>query len=66
MEAQKGLKEEESVKRFDFTKAELEYILENANFNQIQEDVFKRLTSKQRKAINCKNKYGRKYINGNC
>lgn len=28
---------------FDFTKAELEYILENARFNDIQRKVFSRL-----------------------
>lgn len=42
MEAQK----KESVK-FDFVKKELDYILENANFTEQQEKVFKRLTDKQ-------------------
>ena len=32
---------------FDFTRKELEYILENANFNEIQEKVFNRLTDKK-------------------
>ena len=34
MEAPKKL-EEEDVKKFDFTRKELEYILENARFNEI-------------------------------
>ena len=40
------LEEEKSVKKFDFTKKELEYILENANFTEEQEQIFKLLTSK--------------------
>lgn len=41
----KKLKEEKDVKiNFDFTRKELEYILENARFNQIQRKVFNRLT----------------------
>lgn len=43
MEAPKKL-EEEDVKKFDFTRKELEYILENARFNEIQRKVFNRLT----------------------
>lgn len=35
----------ENVK-FDFTKPELNYILENANFTEEQEKIFKMLTSK--------------------
>lgn len=42
MEAPKKL-EEESVKRLDFTTPELEYILANARFNDIQRKVFNRL-----------------------
>lgn len=38
--------EEENVNKFDFTKIELDYILQNANFNDIQLKVFKRLTDK--------------------
>ena len=38
--------EEENVNKFDFTKFELDYILQNANFNDIQLKVFKRLTDK--------------------
>lgn len=39
------LEEGKNVKvNFDFTKAELEYILENARFNEIQRKVFNRLT----------------------
>lgn len=38
--------EEESVNKLDFTKFELEYILQNANFNDIQLKVFNRLTDK--------------------
>ena len=42
MEAPKKL-EEEDVKRLDFTTPELEYILANARFNDIQRKVFNRL-----------------------
>lgn len=42
--------EEESVKRFDFTTPELEYILNNANFTVEQEEIFKMLTSKYGRA----------------
>ena len=42
MEAPKKL-EEESIKRLDFTTPELEYILANARFNDIQRKVFSRL-----------------------
>ena len=50
-------KEEEKINvKFDFTKPELNYILENANFTNEQERVFKRLTDKK----------GRKYIYCNC
>ena len=38
--------EEENVNRLDFTKFELDYILQNANFNDIQLKVFNRLTDK--------------------
>lgn len=43
MEAPKKLEEEKDVK-FDFIQSELDYILENARFNQIQRKVFNRLT----------------------
>jgi len=43
---QKKLGEEKDVKRFDFTKQELEYIIENARFNEIQARVFDRLTDR--------------------
>ena len=33
--------------KFDFIQKELDYILENANFNEKQENVFKRLTDKK-------------------
>lgn len=36
--------EEKDVKRFDFTTFELNYIIKNANFNDFQLEVFKRLT----------------------
>lgn len=49
METPKRL-EEESVKRFDFTTPELEYILNNANFTVEQEEIFKMLTSKYGRA----------------
>ena len=45
METPKKL-EQENANRFDFTKQELEYILENANFTIEQEEIFKMLTSK--------------------
>ena len=41
-----GKLEEESVNKLDFTKFELDYILQNANFNDIQLRLFKRLTDK--------------------
>lgn len=41
----KKLEEEKNVKiNFDFTTPELEYILANARFNDIQRKVFNRLT----------------------
>jgi len=33
--------------KFDFVKSELDYILENANFTEEQERIFKRLTDKR-------------------
>ena len=36
--------EEEDVNKFDFTTFELNYIIKNANFNDFQLEVFKRLT----------------------
>lgn len=42
----KELGEEKDVKRFDFTKQELDYFIENANFTYEQEKIFKLLTSK--------------------
>ena len=51
MEVPKKLEEEKDVKiNFDFTKKELEYILENANFTVEQEKIFKMLTSKYGRA----------------
>lgn len=49
MEQKENLKlklklEEKDVKRFDFTMFELNYIISNANFNDLQLSVFKRLT----------------------
>ena len=38
----KRLEGEENKIRFDFTKTELDYILENARFTEIQEKVFYR------------------------
>lgn len=49
MEVQRKVNEI-NIKRFDFTKAELEYILENANFTVEQEEIFKMLTSKYGRA----------------
>lgn len=42
----KKLEEERNVKRFDFTKFEKQYILENANFTEEQEKIFEMLTGK--------------------
>lgn len=45
MEEKEKLKlEEKDVKKFDFTTFELNYIIKNANFNDFQLEVFKRLT----------------------
>ena len=33
--------------KFDFTRPELDYILENANFTEEQEQIFKMLTGRQ-------------------
>lgn len=41
-----GKLEEENVNKLDFTKFELDYILQNANFNDIQLRIFNRLTDK--------------------
>ena len=41
--AQKKLEEKENKINFDFTTPELEYILANARFNDIQRRVFSRL-----------------------
>lgn len=38
---------EKELNKFDFTQKELDYIKQNANFNNIQEKVFNRLTSKE-------------------
>ena len=38
---------EEKKVKFDFVKKELDYILENANFTEEQEKIFKMLTGKQ-------------------
>lgn len=48
MEQQRKLElEEKDVKRFDFTTFEINYILNNANFNDIQLAVFNRLTDRK-------------------
>lgn len=45
MEQQRKLElEEKDVKRFDFTTFEINYIINNANFNDLQLEIFKRLT----------------------
>ena len=47
----KKLEEGKNVKiNFDFTRSELEYILENANFTIEEEQIFKMLTSKYGRA----------------
>lgn len=43
---QKPKLEEKDVKKFDFTTFELNYIINNANFNDFQLEVFTRLTDK--------------------
>ena len=40
-------KEEERKVKFDFIQSELDFILQNANFTEKQENVFKRLTDKK-------------------
>ena len=51
--------------KFDFTRPELDYILENANFTEEQEQIFRMLTGRQRQTVNSKyiykNEYVRKY-----
>jgi hypothetical protein len=47
VETPKKLEGENLKINFDLTKSELEYIIDNANFNDIQERVFRRLTSKE-------------------
>ena len=42
--AQKKIEEKENKNNFNFTTPELEYILANARFNDIQRKVFNRLT----------------------
>ena len=39
-----------NIKKFDFTRPELDYIRENANFTIEQEEIFKMLTSKYGRA----------------
>lgn len=48
LKAEKKDKEENKI-TFDFTKIELDYIKKYANFNEIQEKVFDRLTDKKGK-----------------
>ena len=51
MATPRKLEEERSVK-FDFTKPEKDYILQNANFTEEQEKIFNMLTGKEgRKSI---------------
>lgn len=42
--------EEENVNKLDFTKKEIDYILENANFTYEEERIFLMLTSKYGRA----------------
>lgn len=50
MEEKERLKlEEKDVKHFDFTLFELNYIINNANFNDFQLEIFKRLTDRHGK-----------------
>lgn len=44
METQRKLEEERRNVKFDFTRSELNYILENANFTEEQEKIFRLLT----------------------
>ena len=39
-------KKEENVNKFDFIQPELDYILANANFTNIQKKIFNRLTDR--------------------
>lgn len=39
--------EEGNVNKFDFTRLEINYIMTYANFNKEQEEIFKRLTSRE-------------------
>lgn len=48
LKAEKKDKEENKI-TFDFTKIELDYIKKYANFNEIQEKVFDRLTDRKGK-----------------
>lgn len=47
MVKQKLEEEKENKIDFDFTKTELSYILDNANFTERQEEIFKRLTDRR-------------------
>lgn len=49
MEALEKL-EEGNIKKFDFTRFELEYIINNANFTEEQENIFKMLTGRNGRA----------------
>jgi DNA-binding NarL/FixJ family response regulator len=54
LQGEKEMAEKEGKVKFDFTKQELEYILENANFTEEQEQIFKMLTSRYgRQSIVC-------------
>lgn len=48
--AQEKLGGKEGKVNFDFTKQELDYILQNANFTIEQEEIFKMLTSRYGRA----------------
>ena len=51
METPEKLEEGKDAKiKFDFTRPEIEYILDNANFTIEQEEIFKMLTSKYGRA----------------
>jgi hypothetical protein len=47
--------------KYDFTQKELDYINENARFNDRQQEIFNRLTDKHRQTKNSKNSNGNVY-----
>lgn len=50
---------------YDFTKKELDFIIENANFTNKQKEIFDRLTDRKRKTKSSKNCNGNEFIRKN-